>query len=597
MSNVMSLKDVRNKPSRNAFDKSQKNVFSAKAGELLPVFCEEVLPGDKFKIDLASFTRTMPLDTAAYTRLREYYDFYFVPFRQLWRFSDNFFTQMKVTQSAYSSEQNSAGYNYETHPYITTYQVSKALQKLYTYHNHVDEEGNEGCKNELGYFRYNLSRKLLEYLGYSNAIFATGDTSTDYNSIDELYGFYSDGSDSIVLNPFPLLAYQKIYADYFRDSQWEDLEPWTFNCDYINITSRLNLLGDIDTVLYPYGDSTRECRHTFLDLRYCNYDKGLLTGLLSSPQYGDTAVAAPLLGSQPLTYTESASNEFILYGDSDMLEVDGKTYDGLGLSVLALRQAEFLQKWREVSYAGRQDYKEQIKKHWNVDVSKSRSDMAFYLGGQSSAININEVVNTNLASSSSMADIAGKGVGSTNKTINFEASEHGIIMCIYHVVPLLDFSCSGITPLCTKANFTDYAIPEFDKLGMQAVPLQLLFAAGIYNSDGDDKLVEGTTELGYAPRYYDYKTSLDRVRGVFSQTLKNWVTPIDAQALYNAMQWRVENNEGDLLNYSAMKVNPSVLDNVFAVAADDTVDTDQFLVNSYFDCKVVRNLDYNGLPY
>lgn len=598
MSNVMSLKDIRNKVHRNSFDKSCKSVFSAKAGELLPVWVEEVLPGDKFKIDLSSFTRTMPLDTAAYTRIREYYDFYFVPIRQLWRFSDNFFTQMKVDYSARSAASDSVLGVQETHPYLPISQIKTFLD--YTFDSQaVDSDIDDSQvsyfeENELGFSRYYTSRKLLEYLGYSNAIFSRFDTDSQVNYSSVNYGFPDDDSADYSVNPFPLLAYQKIYADYYRFDQWEEIEPWTFNVDYLSSASRLDLT---EASIYPSDGNINSRRHTLLDLRYCNWDKGLFTGLLSSPQYGDTSVAAPLVGSQYLEYDDNSGTDALFsVGEHSTNLTSDANLSGLGLSVLALRQAEFLQKWKEVSLSGKQDYKDQIKKHWNVDVSKSRSALCSYLGGSSSSININEVVNTNLASSSYSADIAGKGAGVTNKQINFDASEHGIIMCIYHAVPLLDFTSLGMNPLNLKFDFTDYAIPELDSVGMQTVPLSWLFAAGVYNEDNDGIEVSATTEMGYAPRYIDYKTSIDRVKGVFNTTLKNWVTPVDASILSSSIL-ATYNSTGEVLSYPFFKVNPSVMDNVFAVAAGSTVDTDQFLVNSYFDVKCVRNLDYNGLPY
>lgn len=90
----MSLKSLRNKTSRNGFDLSFKKNFTAKAGELLPVMVKEVLPGDSFKINLKSFTRTQPINTAAFARIREYYDFYFVPYDLLWNKANTVLTQM-----------------------------------------------------------------------------------------------------------------------------------------------------------------------------------------------------------------------------------------------------------------------------------------------------------------------------------------------------------------------------------------------------------------------------------------------------------------------------------------------------------------------
>ena len=90
----MSLKKLRNKPSRNGFDLSRKNIFSAKVGELLPIMCVECIPGDKFKINLKNFTRTMPINTAAYTRIREYFDFFFVPTELMWHKYNTWVSQM-----------------------------------------------------------------------------------------------------------------------------------------------------------------------------------------------------------------------------------------------------------------------------------------------------------------------------------------------------------------------------------------------------------------------------------------------------------------------------------------------------------------------
>lgn len=83
MSNVMDLKRLQNHVSRNAFDLSERKCFTAKVGELLPVYLQEVLPGDKFDLKVQSFTRTQPVNTAAFTRIKEYYDYFFVPYRLL----------------------------------------------------------------------------------------------------------------------------------------------------------------------------------------------------------------------------------------------------------------------------------------------------------------------------------------------------------------------------------------------------------------------------------------------------------------------------------------------------------------------------------
>ena len=94
MANIMNMKQMRNNVSRNGFDLSFKKNFTAKAGELLPVMVKEVLPGDVFDINLSTFTRTQPINTAAFARMREYYDFFFVPYNLLWNKADTVLTKM-----------------------------------------------------------------------------------------------------------------------------------------------------------------------------------------------------------------------------------------------------------------------------------------------------------------------------------------------------------------------------------------------------------------------------------------------------------------------------------------------------------------------
>ena len=78
MANLLSMTKLKNNPSRNGFDLSRKFAFTAKVAELLPVECIECIPGDSFTINKQHFTRTMPVNTSAYTRMREYYDWFFV---------------------------------------------------------------------------------------------------------------------------------------------------------------------------------------------------------------------------------------------------------------------------------------------------------------------------------------------------------------------------------------------------------------------------------------------------------------------------------------------------------------------------------------
>ena len=93
---------------------------------------------------------------------------------------------------------------------------------------------------------------------------------------------------------------------------------------------------------------------------------------------------------------------------------------------------------------------------------------AHYIGGWSSVININEVVNTNLDTDSSQASIAGKGISSNSgHTLTYDCgAEHQVIMCVYHAVPMLDWNLTGQAPQLTVTAISDFPQPAFDQLGM-----------------------------------------------------------------------------------------------------------------------------------
>lgn len=552
MANIMSLKSLRNKTSRNGFDLSFKKNFTAKAGELLPVMVKEVLPGDSFKIDLKSFTRTQPINTAAFARIREYYDFYFVPYDLLWNKSNTALTQMYDNpQHAVSLDPTQNFLLDGSMPSVTAKAIADYLASFGTTYADYD-------KNYFGYSRSECSAKLLEYLGYGR-----------------FYAFTSRGSDTwdsaplmsnLTFNIFGLLAYQKIYADYYRDSQWERISPSTFNVDYMDGTSNMS----IDDLITGASSSKVIQNYNLFDLRYCNWQKDLFHGVVPHQQYGDLSSVS--VGKIP--------------------PADEQT----GFTILALRQAEFLQKWKEITQSGNKDYKDQIEKHWGVSVGDGFSELCTYLGGVSSSLDINEVVNTNITGNNA-ADIAGKGTGVSNGVIDFNSGgKYGLLVCIYHCLPLLDYTAALLNSAFTKVRVTDYAIPEFDRVGMELVPLRKMI-----NPPADGFSTYADSGLGYAPRYIDYKTSVDCSIGGFFGSLRNWVISYSNTSILNQLGSKDPVNQPQPtaapMNYTFFKVNPNCLDPLFAVAVNSELSTDQFLCSSFFDIKVVRNLDTDGLPY
>jgi hypothetical protein len=227
-----------------------------------------------------------------------------------------------------------------------------------------------------------------------------------------------------------------------------------------------------------------------------------------------------------------------------------------------------------------------------VKLSEALSDHCRYIGGTSSGVTISEVLNTNL--DTAPADIKGKGVGGSFGSETFETNEHGILMCIYHAVPVLDYLRSGQDLQLLSTLATDIPIPEFDHIGMEALPIEVLFNQ---QSTESVSLMNNIPVLGYSPRYIAYKTSVDWVSGAFETTLDSWVAPLTIEEQMTKLLFNPDSGSIFSMNYGFFKVTPRVLDPIFVGKCNDTWDSDQFLVNVSFNVKPVQNLDYNGMPY
>lgn len=622
MAHFTGLKELQNHPHKAGFDIGSKNLFTAKVGELLPVYWDMAIPDCDYDIDLAYFTRTRPVQTAAYTRIREYFDFYAVPCDLLWKSFDSAVIQMgevAPVQAKTLLDPLTVGTDI---PWCYLNDIHNAL---------IFSVGNvslgstvtvpPGFGNIFNFNRGDTSAKLLSYLNYGNfvknssSIVGTAQNrwwNTSF-TIDGVQNYSQKYNNDNAVSLFPLLAYQKIYQDFFRWSQWENADPTSYNVDYYNGSG--DLFGPSGLPSSIPANNAYWKRDNMFSLRYCNWNKDMFMGILPNSQFGDVAVVnlgdsgsgtipVGLLSDTEVFTQVFNSSSMSTVSDTSTIGISGtqpvsarqsmvariNNSDVASFSILALRQAEALQKWKEITQSVDTNYRDQIKAHFGINAPASMSHMAQYIGGVARNLDISEVVNNNLREEGSEAVIYGKGVGSGSGKMRYHTgSQYCIIMCIYHAMPLLDYAVSGQDPqlLCTSVE--DLPIPEFDNIGMEAVPATTLF-----NSDNFDGTFINDF-LGYNPRYWPWKSKIDRVHGAFTTTLKDWVAPIDDSYLY---EWfNSKDGKAATISWPFFKVNPNTLDSIFAVAADSTWESDQLLVNCDVSCKVVRPLSQDGMPY
>ena len=538
MAHFTGLKELQNRPHKSGHDISAKNCFTAKVGELLPVWTDFAIPNCTYRFNLEYFTRTRPVQTSAYTRIREYFDFFAVPCNLIWKSFDSAVIQMGEKAPIQSKDLLTNLTVKGDLPYCTlsdlNYSLKFASGNLTALGNKVSVPSGFG--NIFGYNRGDVNHKLLSMLDYGNVVdkAATwiGTSSnrwwnrrapmSDTSSYSQKYNV------NLAVNLFFLASYQKIYQDFFRWSQWENADPTSYNFDWYRGSGNLfDSAGLISTI--P-SDSDYWKRDNLFSLRYANWNKDKFMGVLPNSQFGDLAVVdlgtISASGSkipvgafdgvndtgkfkQFQTASESVNGSsdkttqiYPRFPDSTYVRADSNLWAVLGessdlklkFSVLALRQAEALQKWKEITQSVDANYRDQIKAHFGVSVPQSEAHIAKYIGGIARNLDISEVVNNFLpdpGQASSQAYIYGKGVGSGQGSMTFSTgSGYYILMCIYHAVPLLDYSISGPDGQTLVTSVEDLPIPEFDNIGMESVPAVELMNSDLYsNVNSADKIL------------------------------------------------------------------------------------------------------------
>lgn len=625
-SNIMGLHGLKNKTSRNSFDLSHRNLFTAKVGELLPCFVQEVNPGDSIKLDSSYFTRTAPLQTAAFTRLRENVQYFFVPYQCLWKYFEG---QVKnMTKNANGGDVSQIAKSPFTNAKVSTEMPYISYSALHSYVNTLvngDNPVSPTPEQELGNYhyingcyRFAETAKLLQMLGYGN--FNQQFEKPHASNLLHL----ENVKNSPALSVFRLLAYQKICNDFYIYRQWQPYNASLCNIDYITPDSPSMDLGpQFTSQLVPGRDLDRL---NMLDMRFSNLPLDYFNGVLPTPQYSEESVVSLSNSSSSVTASDKSSWFLEKHGSfpadrpirtsaNSNLGVGNKSSEsGLyqdiyhthnipsgsltsELSISALRQATALQKYKEIQLANDPDFESQVEAHFGIkpkhDMHKSR-----FIGGASSMIDINPIVNQNLGSGASMSNeavtkAAPTGQGGAN--FKFTADTYGVVIGIYRCTPVLDYEHVGIDRTLLKTDAVDFVIPELDSIGMQQTFSCELYAPSSVVQGSDPPEYDMSSTYGYAPRYAEFKTSYDRFNGAFGSSLKSWVTGLNSLALKLDRYW--SDDKFHISTPQLFVCRPDIVKNIFLIQSYHNSNDDNLYVGMVNMCYATRNLSRYGLPY
>lgn len=555
MASILKMPKSRAKLPRYGHDLSQRNLFTSSVGHLLPVLYDWLDWGDKISVDERVFTRTQPLKTCAFVRCYEYVDYFFVPMRQIDCFFENaffgiddFMDSLHVDPTVVSAQ----GKNYSVPNHGLTFTFGSFRQFLFAYTGYDDK-------------LYRLSHKDGDLYSYSYVLGVTNSTyldefgiPTSWNTIRlvEMLGFGSNianistsaPSSNLVMNLHLLAAYQKIFFDYYRVSQWTPNNPFAFSLNQAIKEQKMPsgserfLVGSVDSIF---------------KLRYRPLKKDFFNNIMLTPLFDiETDVNAYPFKGDPQTVSWSAVNSYLLSNYGIVLQgessnainirpfpyqaVNNNAYgmdvgaDGTGgpFNANQMRLMFAYERMLMITQRGGRHVDDQARAHYGVNVPKGISGEVYWLGSHRNDLFIGEVVSTAAgtdgSSSSVLGEIAGRGLGVSDKQkrrIKFTAPCPGILMAIYSCVPDVEYKYTGINKLNLYNSVMDYPRPELDNLGMQPL-FAIQSNVGRVPSDsfslGSINYTPLTTIVGWQYRYSELKLAYDRVQGAFLHTLSDW---------------------------------------------------------------------------
>lgn len=565
---------------RNQFDMSYHSYFTQPLGMILPCYCEEILPGDHIKIDAANFTRTQPVQTAAFTRFQQNTEFYYVPYRLLWKWWDTLINQVANSKTSLLPVSNgfSPLDNGEKIPKSVPAVKSSDIAKCLTSDLITDGFGLKA--------KYSINR-MLSLLGYP-AKPNVEDTERMYKRED---GQEFDRSFNIMR----FLAYQYIWFDKFRQTDYTRDVPQWYNIDDSQEEFINNLFAD------PDNPALDDRLINILKARYVQYRKDQFTAIkpntigLQASDFNDSQTFSDEYFNLLLPQNMNGIKEFKFgsgqtkpnYGVSEnKIYLLGSTNgSSLSQSLESLRGMMSFEKLQRIKSLAGKKFDDQFKAVFGQTSDKANYRECTYLGSFDSMLQIGEVTAT--ASSSTTGDntsvlgqLAGKGISSGNsRTIERSFDEHGIVLGLTYMLPFAEYDDNRLNAHNQKFTYNDYFNPAYDNLGYQ--PLNSMQTHYVGNTN--NHLFH--FDMGFQSRYQEYKTRVDEVHGEFASTgsLRAWTCPRPTFA-----DWMH-------YNFQTFYVNPTQSNSIFAIAFDGDPKTDPFLNHFSFNVKMDRNMSILGV--
>lgn len=536
--------------SRSTFDRSHSVKLTFNAGDLIPFYVDEVLPGDTFSVDTSRVVRMQSLLTPMMDNLYLDTYFFFVPNRLVWEHWKEF--NGENTQSAWLP--------------TTQYQVPV-----------LKSPASVGWK--IG--------TIADYMGIPT------------------------GVPGLSVNALPFRAYALICNEWFRDENLTDplnipksdaAVDGVNTGNYISDTAKGGLpfkaakyhdyfTGALPApqkgpdVLIPGGTGSNVPVYSLSDKTPFKASSPLTFGLASSsgswspvPGYGHGLGVGISSGSSDLSYNTSDGSEVNLTSGLVPTNLWAVGDSSLATATInQLRLAFQIQKLYERDARGGTRYVEILKSHFGVTSPDSRLQRPEYLGGNRVPININQIVqqSATLTDGTPQGNPVGLSLTTdTHSDFTRSFTEHGFVIGL--MVARYDHTYQqGLERFWSRRDRFDYYWPVFANIGEQAILNKEIYAQG---NEQDDEV------FGYQEAWADYRYKPNRVCGEMrssaDQSLDIWHLADDYSSLPK-------------LSDSWIREDGSTVDRVLAVSQRVS---NQFFADIYIQNRTTRAMPLYSVP-